>query len=345
MLEALRLSLIVACNHRNTICVIMQKRFPRRLQQKFPVDHRLEVESSPHFLILNTNQILGRNMPRFLQTGGACQFHQLLPVFFRRFQRVRCQSLRRILEIDGHAAFHDCPGDQSSGVRRGQQILHAACSGRLSRDRDFVRISAKCADVAVHPADRRELVLQTEVALSSLRILFPQPRMREKSHHSQPIRDSHNNHSFSGHMFPVKLHLIGIAALISAAMDIEQNRQVFLPGPRRRKDIQIQAVLAHLEFRAGRMDFPGPELRRIQSGHRLTGNRSILVSHPDAVPRLDRLGSLPAQFSDRCFRIRHALKHSDPRIPAKDSLQLSTLCFHHPLIHLRSPFCVTVSHS
>src|SRR5687767_13826539 len=63
----------------------------------------------------------------------------------------------------------------------------------MTEDRDAIRISAKCGDVALHPAQRLDLVEQAVIARGSLR-RFPGERgMSEKAERAEAVVDRHHD--------------------------------------------------------------------------------------------------------------------------------------------------------
>jgi len=166
--------------------------------------------------------------------------------------------------------------------------------------------------------------------------------MRQEAQQPEAILYRDNNDSFAGHVLPVKLDFVGITALIAAAMDVEQNRQLFVAPFGGGEDVYIKAVFTHLKLWAGRMQFLGPKCVGIKPGHILYGHGAVLGGRTYALPRGDGLRGAPTQFPYGRCRIGHTFEDCNARVIPKITLKfpgLNSYIFQHEV----SPFCLSTA--
>src|SRR5690606_99121 len=116
--------------------------------------------------------------------------------------------------------------------------------GRLPGDGHIRRIAAERLDVALDPAQRLDLVLQTVVAGNAERRFRAEPGMSQVAQNADPVIDRDDDNALPGHLRSVVDRLVAEAAPERAAVDPDHNRR--LARARRRPDVERETVLAHL---------------------------------------------------------------------------------------------------
>lgn len=98
----------------------------------------------------------------------------------------------------------------------------------------------------MYPVKRQRLILKTKVGNHfSFRSPRRDLRVRQETKQSQPVADHHDDNAAACHSFRVKFHLIAVAVLQAAAVDIAEYGKVLVFCRCRRKNIQIQTILTH----------------------------------------------------------------------------------------------------
>ena len=161
------------------------------------------------------------------------------------------------------------------------------------------RIAAERGDVALHPAQRRDLVEQAVVAGDVPRRLRAQRGMREIAEHAEAIVDRDDDHAALGEARAVVQRLAAGARDERAAVDPDEHRRLARLGGR--PDVERQAVLAH------RRQIPGVDAARPAAWAARTPGRT---ASPRACPSIAGAGSGGFQRSgaDRRQRVRNALE-------------------------------------
>src|ERR1700722_13136530 len=144
-------------------------------------------------------------------------------------------GLRRRLAI-ASAALDDGLTETAARARRTEMRADRPAAGRLAADRYVVWIAAEGCDVPLDPAERRLLVLETEIAAASQR------RKREKAERAEPVveRDSHDRVRAND---PVLAVLVPTAGDIPAAVNIDVHGKLrVLARSDRAMDVHVQTV-------------------------------------------------------------------------------------------------------
>ena len=153
-------------------------------------------------------------------------------------------------------------------------------ASQFSADRDIVGVAAEGGYVALDPAERRLLVLKTEIAAAGER------RKGEKAQGAQPVIDRHADYRVRAND-PVLAVLDAAAGHIAAAVDIDIDRQLGVgAGSDRALDVHVQTILIDHEMSG---------IERLQLGT----IAAVFLGRPHVAPVRGRLGRAPAQFTDR----------------------------------------------
>ena len=142
---------------------------------------------------------------------------------------------------------------QAPGRRSRHQCRHRPGPRGLTRDRHPPRIAAKSCDIVLHPFQRGDPVQKAAIVRRA--------RDRHEALDTQPIIRRDKDHALFHERRPVEPFASVAAAEITAAMDIDQNRQRRVRQVRRRKDVQVQDVIAVLGRFRDQRD-PAIRLRR-----------------------------------------------------------------------------------
>src|SRR5580704_17925914 len=143
-----------------------------------------------------------------------------------RDDAVRAQDIG----IDTRAALEDRALKESARDRRDHECANAHPAGRLAEDRHAPRVATKARDVALDPAQGRDLVQQSIVGAL-------------KSSVSQAIVDRHDDHTFLRQPSTIVSRLAAESGLEPSAVDPEHHRS--LPTCPRGPDVEEQAVLRY----------------------------------------------------------------------------------------------------
>jgi hypothetical protein len=99
-----------------------------------------------------------------------------------------------------HSAFDDDALEEPDALRRDQVQTHAPATRRLAEDGDVVRIAAEALDVALHPSQGEDLILEAEVARGRLRRpLGAERRMSQEAELPETIVEAHHHHTGALH--------------------------------------------------------------------------------------------------------------------------------------------------
>ena len=115
---------------------------------------------------------------------------------------------------------------------------------RLAPEDDVRRVAAERADVVLHPPQRRALVVHAVVARPAVRRAVAQVVGREEAEDAQSVVERHED-DVVGKMRLVRLAVGAAAEVELAGVDVHHDRVGLWPR-RRRDDVQVQAVLAHV---------------------------------------------------------------------------------------------------
>ncbi len=136
--------------------------------------------------------------------------------------------------------------EESGGLRRGEQRMHARRSGGLAENRDVARVPAECADIASHPIEGGDLIVKSIVSRAAFG-LSRQRRQREITKSAKAIVDRNEHDAAPGKLGPVIARHVAGAATQPAAVDPDHHRPVGLGWRPGGPDIEVEAVFAHLE--------------------------------------------------------------------------------------------------
>ena len=262
-------------------------------------------------------------LPRLFQGGYAQKLEKLPAVLLRLLKRTGLPNAALAVRIPDHCAHHHRPLKQSEIVRTGHLAHHAAAARRLPGDRDILRITAERRNIANHPAQTRLLIQISEIC-RSVRLLRADLRMRQKTEHIDAVVHRHHHDAAARKPLPVKFHLRRIAPLQAAAEKPHEHRLPLLRRFRARPDVQIQAVLRHLN---GGIHMPLAIVHDISNARGvLHGDRREAIRLPHAFPVLARLRRAPAVLTHGRRRERHSLERRNPRIRRLDAAHPSVFC-------------------
>src|SRR5690606_18165041 len=170
-----------------------------------------------------------------------------------------------------------------------------------ARDRHAFRVAAESGDVPLHPLERRVLVEQRVVAGRLVRALLGQLRMREQTEDAEPIVQGHRDDALLRHAGAVITGLGTVARDETAAVDIDENRELFGSALRRCPYVQVEAVFADAVRAKDHVVEDAP----------LHALRAELGRLALALPILHRLRLAPAQIPDRRLREWNAFEDAE----------------------------------
>ena len=128
------------------------------------------------------------------------------------------------LVIDGYrTALRNRFLKQAFRARRHHQVIDGYAAGRMAEDRDIIRIAAKCADIFLHPFERRDLVHESVVHQQFTGLQTRHGRMCKAAEKSHPVIDRHQHNTFPGENAAVVNRVRTRTKLHVAAMDIEHH--------------------------------------------------------------------------------------------------------------------------
>ena len=270
------------------------------------------------------------------KVGTACLGHHIFPEGIQLLHRLGGQHF-----ADTAAAAHHGLGKQPLRQRGQAKLLHAHGAGALSHYGNIVSIAAKGADVGAHPLQCAQLVKQTIVA--GVSGFLGKLVQAGKCQGPQPIVDGYRNAALGRPFGTVKVLFVSAAAGKTAAVDIENYRQLAVGrGIGGRPDVQKQAVLTvAVAFAAAELIIIKRlfrNLRFIVKGAGLVAAGTIFGCFVHAIPVGHGFGVAPA----RSGSVANALVGSDARplavgagnVTARGVTQVFQ--FAH---QLRTPFC------
>ena len=132
---------------------------------------------------------VGHRLPGAPHDLGISRAHR-----FSRFKSV--VRVFQVNEIQRRAALRDRPMEQSFGQRRDEKREDATSAGGFAEDGHPSRITAKSRDIALHPAERFDLVEQTVIAAHALFRLRAQLWMGQKAERTESIVDADDHGAF-----------------------------------------------------------------------------------------------------------------------------------------------------
>ena len=180
-------------------------------------------------------------------------------------------------------------------------MVHRQGTGRLAGDGHAVRIAPERGDVPPDPAQRGDLVLQTEVAGRIVSGLPGDPGQRQEAEHPKPIIDRHHDDAARGQRHAVVNRHGAGAADESAAVDPYQHRKS-RGRMRRRPNVEKETVLAD---RAAHQKFMRPGGRN-GVGDQLPATGAEFLRGAHAAPRHRRTGCPPPARAGWRSRIGNA---------------------------------------
>ncbi len=224
-----------------------------------------------------------------------------------------CSPKRACFQLgrgDHVRALRDRLVKQPSRRRRGHQVHHAEPARRFTRDRYVRRIAAERGDIALHPAQRLDLIEQAIVAGDLPGRLRAQLGMREIAEDPETIIDRYDDHTALGELGAVVHRLAARTGRERAAMNPDHHRCV--ADALLRPDIEEQAVFAQ------RAEIPGIDAAGACRG--LDARRPELgrIAHP--VPHRHLDWRLPPRGANGRLRIRQAFEHLHRVVNARLSL-------------------------
>ena len=197
------------------------------------------------------------------------------------------------------AALADGGVEEAARERGRHQLVDAPRAGRLAEDGHARRVAAERRDVPLHPAEGGDLVEEAVVARRPVPGLGAQQRVGEIAERSQAVVDGDQHHAPLGQPRAVVGDVGAVADRQPAAVDPDEHRGAVV-RPRRRPDVQVEAVLVH-----------AVDARVVERAHRggqrvLHARRRRLGRVAHALPGRRRLGGTPPQIAHRRCRERHA---------------------------------------
>ena len=195
------------------------------------------------------------------------------------------------------AALDNCLLVEPSARRAGEVDKGALRPCRLPEYCHPGRVAPECTDVALDPGKSSLLVEDPVVARSVVRGLGVELGMGKEPESAEPVVRRNDDDAFLCKSGPV-IHRHGEGHFFeSPAIEEDHDRQFFVGNPGRGPDIEVQAVLAHVQ-----------RSRRSWLG---TGC-SILFCFLYAVPGQYRCGRSPPQIAGRRSCKRDAEVNPDP---------------------------------
>ena len=197
------------------------------------------------------------------------------------------------------AALADGGVEEAAGERRRHELVDAPRAGRLAEDGHARRVAPERRDVPLDPAEGRDLVEEAVVARRPVPGLGAQQRVGEIAERPEAVVDGDQHHAALGQPRPVVGDVGAVADGQPAAVNPDEHRRAVV-RPRRRPDVQVEAVLVHA-VDAGVVERPHRGGQRALHARRRGLGR---VAH--ALPGRRRLGGTPPQIAHRRGRERHA---------------------------------------
>ena len=207
-----------------------------------------------------------------------------------------CGVARRRLDLLGshrRSADRDCSAKQSRSGRHGEQMLHGDAARRLPEDRHVVGVATERRNVVAYPAQRRHLILKTEVAGHAVD--------EHEAVDVHAVVDRHVDDAVAHERGSVVRGNASRADGESAAVNPDHDRQP-RPAGIGRPHVEVEAVLAD----NGRV-VPAVQLFvrvELRLRHAFAEHQRVAY----AVPLRDRLGRQEAVRSERRRRERHTAK-------------------------------------
>ena len=159
---------------------------------------------------------------------------KILPVRFRFLQRhCRAEGFLFVPKSHGNTGLANHSRNNPFIKGAAQLGLHTARPSALSADHNPVGIAAEGPDIFMNPVKRQRLILEAEIGNHfSLRCPGRNFRMGQKTEQAQPVADHNHNDAPPGHPLRIKFHLVAIAVLQAASMDVAEYGQVFIRSSR-----------------------------------------------------------------------------------------------------------------
>ena len=211
------------------------------------------------------------------------------------------------------AALDDGAMHQTSRRRRQHQGRDIAAARRLAEQRHPVRIAAEGGDVALHPTQRLELVVQTEIGCDAL---AREPGMGEEPEHTEPIGDRDHHRALGREPMTLVVRLVGPAAAVAATVEEHHDGQRTAGARPRRPDVEVQAVLADrevLEDAAARTEAFGHAAIPVEDAHALHAGGRERRGRTGHAPAHEVHGRAPTQSADGRLSERQAEVGIDAR--------------------------------
>src|SRR5262245_88329 len=209
--------------------------------------------------------------------------------------------------------------EQSLGHRRTHQSANHCRAGRRAEDRHVVRVAAEGGDVRLHPLQYGDAVGKRLVAGRVPTRFRGQLWVREKPERTETVVETHEDDALLRERLAVVVRAGTAAFAVGAAEDPHHDRLSRTWIVRRRPDVEIEAVLAHLR-RVRQID--GDVVRHTLRLRRLHAYVAELVRFANALPLGDGLRLLPPQVADGWCAERDTLERAHSRLQ-RDARQLA----------------------
>ena len=217
--------------------------------------------------------------PELLKVRAPGAFHQFLPVAVGLLRPFGKRKLREHPPSGHHGRL---PEEPLVAVIE-TVILDRDGSGALSHNGDVVRVAAELPDIVLHPADRLELVVQSEVPVAV--IFSPDLLMAEIAQDAYPVVDEDGDHS-PFRKFIAAERFFGVGSGVeTSSVEEEDDRAVLRLC--RRIDVQVQAVLVIVKLD------PLPELPVIEQALGISEVGIALSVLGTGVPHFRRVEYFP----------------------------------------------------
>ena len=304
--EVAHLILVGARQHHDILCRAGRVGGVQVLRKHIAVPHR-EIVGVVHLLV---------DLHQLLLAQGEKVVHRRSIRLLQKQLRLRLRLLPAEGKVDG-AALRDHLSEKALCLLDERQQRNAGPARGLAEDRDVVRISAELRDIALHPAQRADLVQDPQIA--ALLILLPARHRREihKAHQAEAVIDRHQ-HDIPVRVNKIKAVIHGVrdAAPAEGAAREKHHDRPFAAGGVAGGSVGGAAggvVLFGSEYVQSKAVFTLQVSRsRLRIALRLDRTFSVIDRLINAVIRERVHGRFPPKGADRRLRVGNASKAAHP---------------------------------
>ena len=278
-----------AHHHRHPVVLATGVDLPRLVGQVPAVDHGLRTVGPPG-AAGRGQHVLGRSGPHCggdFSDGGILRDAQLVG----QQHAAPLRLLQALERSEATGGLTDRAMEQTSRQRRRDQAADAHGARRLAEDRHSLRVATERRGVVPHPLERRDLVEQAVVAGRPVLRLGGQRLVGQEAERAQPVVDRHQDDALPSKRRAVEDERRPMPHLVAAAVEPDHDRPRTSVAGGRRPQIEIEAVLAAVEFAAAPDRGVGTDP--------LPARRAGLQGRTHAVPGRRRLRRPPAQVAHR----------------------------------------------